>query len=463
MLEKILVVGRQPQAQQLARNFTQRLYAADNAGDIWALIESTEPDLVLFDAGVDHDAVHLSLETFRNREINTPVVVICPKEHTDHVNKLLDTGVFDVLHDYDDISRMGQIIDKLQNIGIASESEFFIENCPASIPIVGKSQAMEKTMSMIRMVASSSCNPVLIIGKTGTGKEMAAQAVHDLRHGSDQKFVAINCAALTANLLESELFGHVKGSFTSADREKTGLLELAQDGTVFLDEISEMPMDLQAKLLRVLQEKTFRKVGGTDEITCNATIIASSNRNLFEEAQKGRFRQDLYYRLCICPIQLSSLNSSDRREDILLLAKYFLQNSVICPEKRGKIKGLTKLAAEKLSRHHWAGNVRELRNVIERAILLEHSDRIGSTNIILHNDCFDQEDASCNFTPTAEKDFSLERAEKELIAKALDESGWQKTRAAALLGITRTTLYAKVKQYNILQAEKTAENNLQPA
>ena len=140
-----------------------------------------------------------------------------------------------------------------------------------------------------------------------------------------------------------------------------------------------------------------------------------------------------------------------------------MQNSVICPEKKGKVKGLTKLAAETLLRHDWAGNVRELQNVIERAILLEQSDRIGTTNIILHTDCFDQDDISDRFTTTAANDFSLERAEKELIAKALDESGWQKTRAAALLGITRTTLYAKVKQYNIQQAEKKTENNLQPA
>ena len=461
MLEKILVVGKQLQAQQLARNFTQRLYAADSADDIWTLIESSDPDMILFDADIPHDTIHLSLGVFQNREINIPVVAVCSTKRTEHVDKLLDAGVFDVVDDYEDVSRMGQIVDKLQNAG--SESEFFLEDCPASVPIVGKSQAMQKTMRMIRMVASSSCNPVLIVGKTGTGKEMAAEAVHTLRHGSDQKFVAINCAALTANLLESELFGHVKGSFTSADREKTGLLELAQDGTIFLDEISEMPMDLQAKLLRVLQEKTFRKVGGTEEITCNATIIATSNRNLLEEAKNGRFRHDLYYRLCVCPIQLHPLSSSDRRDDILLLAKYFMKNSVICPEKKGKVKGLTKLAAETLLRHDWAGNVRELQNVIDRAIMLEQSDRIGTTNIILHTECFDQGDTSCSFAAAATKDFSLERAEKELIAKALDESGWQKTRAAALLGITRTTLYAKVKQYNIQQAGKVAKDNLQPA
>ncbi|RKY09656.1 MAG: hypothetical protein DRP56_02315, partial [Planctomycetota bacterium] len=248
MLEKILVVGKQLQAQKLARDFTQRLYAADDADDIWTLIESSDPDLILFDADIPHDTIHLSLEAFRRREINVPVVAVCSKEHAEHVNKLLNAGVFDVVDDYDDVSRMGQIIDKLQNI--EAVSEFFLEDCPPSIPIVGKSPSMQKTMQMIHMVASSSCNPVLIVGKTGTGKEMAAEAVHTLRHGSDQKFVAINCATLTANLLESELFGHVKGSFTSADREKTGLLALAQDGTVFLDDSSEMPMDRQVKLLR---------------------------------------------------------------------------------------------------------------------------------------------------------------------------------------------------------------------
>ncbi|MHC4236653.1 MAG: sigma 54-interacting transcriptional regulator, partial [Planctomycetota bacterium] len=223
MLEKILVVGRQLQAQQLARSFTQRLYAADNAGDIWALIESSDPDLILFDADVPHDTIHQSLDVFQERKIDIPVVAICSKERTEHADKLLGAGVFDIVNNYDDISRMGQIVDKLKSTGAPSDSEFFLTDCPPSVPIVGKSPAMQKTMRMIRMVASSSCNPVLIVGKTGPGKEMAAEAVHTLRHGSDQKFVAINCAALTANLLESELFGHVKGSFTSADREKTGL------------------------------------------------------------------------------------------------------------------------------------------------------------------------------------------------------------------------------------------------
>jgi transcriptional regulator with PAS, ATPase and Fis domain len=308
------------------------------------------------------------------------------------------------------------------------------------------------------MVAQSACNPILIVGETGTGKELAARAVHILRNGSDQKFVAINCAALTANLLESELFGHTKGSFTSADREKTGLLEMAGAGTVFLDEISEMPLDLQAKLLRVLQEQKFRKVGGTDEIECKATLIASSNRNLMQEVEVGRFRRDLYYRLCVCPIPLAPLRAESRKEDILLLAEYFIQNSNICPEKKGKIKGLTAMAAELLTRHQWPGNVRELRNVIERAILLEVSERIGTSNLLLNpGSMFDHECPEIEQNRIPIKDFSLEKAEKELVKKALEEAGWQKSRAASLLGITRATLYAKVKQYNLQEPEKSPQ------
>ena len=174
--------------------------------------------------------------------------------------------------------------------------------------MAGKSRAILYTLKMIKIVAGSNCNPVLIIGETGTGKELAAKAVHISRH-PNEPFVAINCAALTANLLESELFGHIKGSFTSADRDKIGLLELAGQGTIFLDEISEMPLDLQAKLLRVLQEKTFRKVGGTSDLTCKATIIASSNRDLRQEVQANRFRRDLYYRLNICPITIAPLRT----------------------------------------------------------------------------------------------------------------------------------------------------------
>jgi transcriptional regulator with PAS, ATPase and Fis domain len=308
------------------------------------------------------------------------------------------------------------------------------------------SKAIRNTLKMIKLVAASNSNPVLVVGETGTGKELAAKAIHILRH-PNQQFVAVNCAALTANLLESELFGHVKGSFTGADREKTGLLELAGTGSLFLDEISEMPTNLQAKLLRVLQEKTFRKVGGTKNITCNATIIASSNRNLKSQVQANRFRRDLYYRLNICPITIAPLRAPERKEDIRILAEYFLKTSTICPEKNNKIKCIIKLAIEALERYDWPGNVRELRNVIDRAILLETTDKIGLSGIVI--DPPETINVPKGAVTGNIKDFSLEKAERELIIRALQETGWQKTKAAALLGITRVTLYSKVKQHNI--------------
>lgn len=462
VIDTILVVGKNPQAQQLVQDFTHKLYAADEANDIWPLIDTADPSLIFFDGNTSHVDIHNTLERIQRKQLRIPIVTVCPQDQHEHAQNLLQAGIFDYVHHHEDSNRMAQIIDQINNADANGESPYFLDDCPPSLPIVGKSKAIRKTLNLIQMVAQSCCNPVLIVGETGTGKELAARAVHTLRNGSGSKFVAVNCAALTANLLESELFGHAKGSFTSADREKTGLLELAGEGTIFLDEISEMPLDLQAKLLRVLQEKSFRKVGGIEEIECNATIIASSNRNLLKEAEKNRFRKDLYYRLCICPITLSPLRNSNRQEDILLLADYFIKNSTICPEKTGKIKGLTKLAAEALMRHQWPGNIRELRNVIERAVLLEQSDQIGTANLMLHHGSQEEDEVSGTSTiATCNGDFSLERAEKELVAKALQEAGWQKTRAAALLGITRATLYAKLKQYNIQQPTENSNKQVE--
>ena len=265
----------------------------------------------------------------------------------------------------------------------SDDTEFFLDETAAAVAMAGRSPAIARTLQMIKLVAASRCNPVLIVGDTGTGKEVAARAVHVLRHPGEP-FVAVNCAALTANLLESELFGHVKGSFTGADRDKTGLLETAGTGTIFLDEISEMPLELQAKLLRILQERTFRKVGGIKDIDCKATIIASSNRDLKKEVREKRFRQDLYYRLNICPITMAPLRSPERRQDIPLLAQHFLKTSSICAHQADA--GHLHHAGSPwrpCRRHDWPGNVRELRNVIERAILLETTDKIGLSSIVI--------------------------------------------------------------------------------
>jgi len=451
-LRRIVVVSKEAQVIQLAQQVGQEIFVADDPAEALDIVETVGPNLILFDHRFSPGHIHEFCEmAYKNSTDIPPIVAVGNDENDiDLSAEFKRTGAYDYLQGRQEYSRLEQIVSRIKNEARTIDfekdtSDFFIDDHAASVSMVGRSRALVKTLGMIRLVAASQCNPVLIVGETGTGKELAAKAIHDLRHPKEP-FVAVNCAALTANLLESELFGHEKGSFTGADREKTGLLEVAGAGTMLLDEISEMPMELQSKLLRVLQEKTFRKVGGIKNITCNATIIASSNRNLYRETKDHRFRRDLYYRLNICPVIIAPLKSPDRKKDIPLLAEYFLKTSTICPEKSDRIKSLTKLALEALAKHDWPGNIRELRNVIERAILLETTEKIGLSNIIIDSDeCGEPFNQAANYA----KEFSLAKAERELIARALQETGWQKTRAAALLGITRATLYAKVKQYNI--------------
>ncbi|NLH16252.1 MAG: sigma-54-dependent Fis family transcriptional regulator [Phycisphaerae bacterium] len=454
----ILVIGKNPKIQDFLRPRCHQLFAVDDIREMTEVLSTLEPDCIIVDEHIPHISLCDFLRQRQGVGSSVPILVLRNADSPGQQEELDRFGAVCCLdiEFADRFERLSRPAIPVLTTANSRDPKYFSEECPPCATIVGRSPSMLKTLKMIRLVARSTCNPVLIVGETGTGKELAARAVHVLRHGSDKRFVALNCAALTATLLESELFGHVKGAFTSADRDKTGLLELAEDGTIFLDEISEMPLDLQAKLLRVVQERNFRKVGGTKDIPCRATIISSSNRNLHKTVEESKFRRDLYYRLAICPIVLAPLRADSRRDDILLLADYFIQTSTICPEKAGRIKGLTKLAQEALLKHSWPGNVRELKNVIERAILFETGDRIGSTNLILHHDMFDDvagDPPIINMT-----DFSLEKAEKELVKRALQQVNWQKTRAAALLGITRATLYAKVRQHNIPDPSVSSEN-----
>jgi two-component system NtrC family response regulator len=443
LLEKVVVIGKDLTTVDSVRTIAAQVFAADDVSDAWELIPSISPEFIILDPSVASDQLENFFALRSKKNINVPAAAVVQNASESSKQDLLSAGAIDVVGP-DQLDRMPQLAQLAKNFN--SQQIPSPKPCDEIDFIVGSSDSTRKTLDLIKLVAKSRCNPVLVIGESGTGKELAARAVHQLRHGRDSVFVGINCAALTASLLESELFGHVKGAFTGADRDKIGLLELAQDGTIFLDEISEMPLDLQAKLLRVLQEKTFRKVGGIKEIACRATIVASSNKNLFKESQSNKFRQDLYYRLAVCPITIAPLRSASRCVDITVLAQHFLQTSGICPEKCGKITGFTKLALEALQRHTWPGNIRELKNVIERAIILETTDKIGTSSLVFNPEQ-DPDQQSSSTAPVS--DFSLERAEKELISRALLQSGYQKTRAASLLGITRATLYAKVKQYDI--------------
>jgi DNA-binding NtrC family response regulator len=484
VLRRIVVISKHTELQQLAGRIGQQVLVADDAVEAIDIATTVAPDLILMDNLVQPGDIRRVLDASHNNFRTAVVVAGNNGPQPGWFAQFAQTSDIEYLPNPNDYEQLQQILNKIQSRSQAGSpsdaNRFFADDLATAVSMAGKSRAILHTLKMIKLVAGSNCNPMLIIGETGTGKELAAKAVHISRH-PNEPFVAVNCAALTANLLESELFGHIKGSFTSADRDKTGLLDVAGNGTIFLDEISEMPLDLQAKLLRVLQEKTFRKVGGITDLVCKATIIASSNRDLRQEVQSNRFRRDLYYRLNICPINIAPLRTADRRTDIRILAEYFLRTSTICPGKADKITSITEMALEAIERHYWPGNVRELSNVIDRAIMLETTDKIGLSSIqiepddmsnscgssfakatedrcanrigLIEHDTLDETSSATDRqntqTEVSAGDFSLDKAERELISRALQESGWQKTRAAALLGITRATLYAKVKQHNI--------------
>jgi len=387
LLRRIVVVSNSPRLRDMAQEVAHEVFVADDPAEAIDIVNTVTPEMTLCDGSVTPARLREFLEKTDNGDSRPQsAVVIAAAGAPFSSEEYKRAGASHHLLSDDDRERLRRIAADVsarqsEATGATTYADYFVDEIAAAVAMVGRSKAARRTIEMVKLVGQSRCNPVLIVGETGTGKEVAARAIHTIRH-PDKPFVAVNCAALTANLLESELFGHVKGAFTGADRDKTGLLELAGEGTLFLDEISEMGLEPQAKLLRVLQEKTFRKVGGVKDLTCKATIIASSNRNLKREMEEKRFRQDLYYRLNICPIPLAPLRSPGRREDIKLLAEYILNTSTICSPDQKK-KAITKLALEALHKHHWPGNVRELRNVMERAVLLEKTDKIGLESIVI--------------------------------------------------------------------------------
>ncbi|MEC8427393.1 MAG: sigma 54-interacting transcriptional regulator, partial [Pseudomonadota bacterium] len=237
--------------------------------------------------------------------------------------------------------------------------------------IIGQSQAIQRTLAQIYAVAQTPAS-VLILGESGVGKEMVARAIHENSERAEQPLVKVNCASIPAELFESEFFGHIKGSFTGAHRDRVGRLQLANRGTLFLDEVGEIPLDLQGKLLRALQENEFERVGDEKTIRVDVRIIAATNRSLIEEVRAGRFREDLYYRLSVFPVEVPPLR--ERRDDISAIAQHFIQES---SKQLGRhIKGLTSQQLQQLQQHHWPGNIRELKNVIERAVILSQDGKL---------------------------------------------------------------------------------------
>ena len=331
--------------------------------------------------------------------------------------------------------------------------------------IIGTSLAMQEVYRVTRRVAASNAS-VLVLGETGVGKELIASAIHRLGHRSGGPFVRVNCGALSESLLESELFGHVRGAFTGAVTNRTGRFEAAHGGTVFLDEINSTSLTLQVKLLRVLQEKEFERVGDTSTLSTDARIVAASNRDLMQEIREGRFREDLYWRLNVVPIEIPPLRR--RREDIPALVSFFLEHYNEVNDRYVVHMGPGTMEA--MQDYHWPGNVRELQNYIERSVVMAETDEL---TVDLLPDCVTSRELPAGLsmpigdfesltrevvmrglgdagaTSGAIHSLIVERIEKELIAQVLDACGGVQTKAATKLGINRNTLHKKIKDYGL--------------
>jgi PAS domain S-box-containing protein len=347
--------------------------------------------------------------------------------------------------------RMVVIVQLLDHAGIlegvvATVKDVTEETEPARRQIIAESQAMREVLNFVRRVAISEASSILIEGENGTGKDLIAKTLHYQSLRQSEPFLAINCAAIPETLLESELFGYEKGAFTDARAQKRGLFELADKGTLLLDEIGEMPLSLQAKLLRVLEDQCFRRLGGLRDITVDIRIIAATNKNLREAVREGAFRQDLYYRLNV--IQLIVPPLRERPQDILPMARFFIEH--YNTKFKRQIEGISPEAENLLLGHDWAGNVRELRNAIERAMILEDTAHIRAASLPIAVRGADPSiTASGIQTSLGGEAMSLVEQERRLLVQALEKTSGNQTQAARLLRITRDTLRYKMKKFNL--------------
>lgn len=358
---------------------------------------------------------------------------VCGNEH-EYLKLLTNAQIINYLKTHDKFDDFKELIlreNKSINHQVKEESNFN--------QIVGSSFSLKKVLSQVNMVADTEAT-VLIRGETGTGKELIAQAIHKNSSRRDGPLVKVNCPAIPTGLLESELYGHEKGAFTGALHKKIGKFELAHSGTIFLDELGELPLDAQAKLLRVLQEKEFERVGGTETIRVDLRVIAATNRDLEAQIEEGKFRRDLYYRLNVFPIAVPSL--SERIEDVPLLAKYFTHKYARILGK--DIKSISDEAMNRLKSYRWPGNIRELENIIERALILSHGEEVE-----LEKEHFGRLFES----PSKHSgDMRLEHIERSHITNILDQTRWRingERGAAKILGINPNTLRSRMVKLGI--------------
>lgn len=425
-----------------------RTLSAEDGNQAFELLQDAPVDLVISDLRMPGlNGIEL-LRKLRNSGNDIPLIMMTAQGTIESAVEAMRLGACDYLLRPFDIEALDLAINRVFAASEMQQQNRYLrgELDRSWRGLVGSSAAMQRVRQQVAQVAPSRTS-VLLAGETGTGKEVVARAIHGASPRHERLFVAINCAAVPAEILESELFGHVKGAFTGAVRERIGKFELAQGGTVFLDEITEMPIALQPKLLRVLQEGVIERVGGNESIALDVRVIAATNRQPKRAIQEGRLREDLYYRLNVFGIELPALR--ERLDDIPQLAEHFLQRS---EHKAGA--GIAARALEYLQQYEWPGNVREFGNMIERALILAQGKRLDlehfpldneTTRVVRSNsaDAAKPEDSDLRLDP------AVETLERGLIQEALRQAGGNKARAAQLLEISERSIWYKLKKYEI--------------
>jgi two-component system, NtrC family, response regulator AtoC len=415
---------------------------AGTAGD--AVEQAPGADLVLLDYKLpDGDGLTV-LRRIKDLAPDTPVILITAFSTVENAVDAMRHGAYDYLHKPFDLDEVVLCVEKaLETSRLRSEVRALRSTQAKTYSfdtIIGQSAAMMAVKALLARVASSPASTVLLTGETGTGKDLAAKAIHYNSDRSARPFVNITCSALPEQLLESELFGHERGAFTDARQQKRGLFETADGGTVFLDEIGEMTPGLQAKLLRFLEERTFKRVGGLTDIRVDVRVVAATHRDLEQAVKAGTFREDLFYRLQVMPIVLPSLRA--RRGDVALLATWYVER--YNQEFRKRVRGLTPDAIVVLEQYGWPGNVRELRNAIERAMLLVEQEWLTPADFAALSRA-----ASATTFKLPTDGIILEDVERDLLLQALDRAEWNQTHAGRLLGINRDQVRYRIEKFGL--------------
>ncbi|MCE5336700.1 MAG: sigma-54 dependent transcriptional regulator [Desulfobacteraceae bacterium] len=416
---------------------------APNGAAAIAELERAEFDLVLTDLRMQPVDGMQVLQRSRELYPQIEVIVITGFATISSAVEAMRSGAYFYIpkpYKLDDVKVLvRQALEKRALRKEVSELRKQLEDKSGASLLIGSSPGMEALKKLVEQVAPSDSS-VLILGETGTGKELVARTIHNLSSRSSERFLAVNCGAFSEELLANELFGHEREAFTGARGVKKGLLEAARGGTVFLDEIGDMPLSMQVKLLRVLQERCMMRVGGTDEIAIDIRVIAATNRNLMQAVEQGSFRQDFYYRLNVITLNVPRL--ADRKDDILPLAHSFLQKFA---KAQGKtIETISDDAAGILLSYEYPGNVRELENIIERAVTLSNGGSIGTNHLPP-----DLQQLSIRVTRRNNRFMTLDENELEYITWVLGQVNYNRTKAAEILGIDRVSLWRKMKRYNI--------------